>query len=81
MRCMTTADEKGMMAALETVNDSVLKMTSTLTQLSRKSFNNLMLYQLIMGPVVVIPSLVSYARPFYVRSLLGHLTICQLVMQ
>ena len=40
MRCMTTADEEGMMAALETVNDSLLKMTSTLTELSRESFNN-----------------------------------------
>ena len=59
-----TADVKGMMAALETVNDSLLKMTSTLTQLSRKSFNSLILYELILGPVGVIPSQVRHARLF-----------------
>ncbi|KAI0241543.1 hypothetical protein LSAT2_023839 [Lamellibrachia satsuma] len=34
MHCVAAADEKGMMATLEAVNSSLLKMTHTLTRLS-----------------------------------------------
>ena len=81
MRCMTSADEKGMMAALGTVNDSLLKMTSTLTELSRESFNNLIFISSFWGQLALSPPWRDTLASFYVRSLLGLLMICQLVVQ
>lgn len=46
MRCMASADEKGMVAGLEAVNGSLLKMTSTLTQLSQKMDPNVFYNQI-----------------------------------
>jgi len=36
MNCIAIADEEGMVTELETVNNSLQKMISTLTQLSRE---------------------------------------------